>query len=241
MRIALISDIHGNVVALEAVLADIDRHSVDQIIFLGDAVTLGPHPQEVITLLRNLDCPCIMGNHDDFVLHAEQFLQDNHAVEMKERMAWTVAQLSAADLDYLREFQAWIQIELNDAQQLLCFHGSPRSFHEFILATTPADALDEMLDGHAATVMVGGHSHVQMLRRHRATLVVNAGSVGDPFEQMPFVGRPKTLPWAEYAIVASANRAIGVELRRVPLDLGAIKERASQSDMPYLTDWLQKW
>jgi predicted phosphodiesterase len=241
MRIALISDIHGNVVALEAVLADIDRQSVDQIIFLGDAVTLGPHPQEVMTLLRTLNCPCIMGNHDDFVLHADQFQQDNHAAAMKERLAWTVAQLSAADLTYLQGFQAWLQVELDDTQHLLCFHGSPRSFHEFILATTPAAELDEMLAGHTATVMAGGHSHVQLFRRHRATLVVNAGSVGDLFEQMPFVGVPKTLPWAEYAIVSWANQAIGVELRRVPLELDTVKARAAQSDMPYLTDWLQKW
>lgn len=241
MRIALISDIHGNVVALEAVLADIDRQSADQILFLGDAVTLGPHPQEVMTLLRTLNCPCIMGNHDDFVLHADQFQQDNHAAAMKERLAWTVAQLSATDLAFLQGFQAWLQVELDDTQRLLCFHGSPRSFHDFLLATTPADELDAMLDGHTATVMVGGHSHVQLLRRHRATLVVNAGSVGDPFEQMPFVGAPKTLPWAEYAIVSWANQTIGVELRRVPLNLDTVKARAAQCDMPYLADWLQKW
>ncbi|MEZ4706518.1 MAG: metallophosphoesterase family protein [Caldilineaceae bacterium] len=240
MRIALISDIHGNLVAFEAVLADIDRQSVDQIIFLGDAVTLGPQPKEVITLLRSLECPCIMGNHDDFVLHAEQFYRDKHAVAMKEKMAWCVAQLCAADLAYLQGFQAWHQVELDRAQRLLCFHGSPRSFNDFILATTPPDELDAMLAGHAATVMVGGHAHVQMLRRHRETLVVNAGSVGEPFEQMPFVGKPKTLPWAEYAIVHEDNQTIGVELRRVAVDLDAIKDRAAKSDMPHLAEWLQK-
>ena len=86
-------------------------------------------------------------------------------------------------------------------------------------------------------VIVGGHTHVQMLRRHRETMVVNAGSVGEPFAQMPFVGRPRIYPWAEYAVIDWANQAIGVELRRAPLDVDTVKERSSTSGMPYLTDY----
>ncbi|MCB0291188.1 MAG: metallophosphoesterase, partial [Calditrichaeota bacterium] len=71
MKIALISDIHGNLTALEAVLADIRRRGADRIICLGDLATLGPQPREVIARLRELDCPGIMGNHDAALLHLE--------------------------------------------------------------------------------------------------------------------------------------------------------------------------
>ena len=67
MRIALISDIHSNLIALEAMLADIAQVEVDQIVFLGDLVTLGPQPREVVERVRGLGCPCVLGNHDDFV------------------------------------------------------------------------------------------------------------------------------------------------------------------------------
>ena len=68
MRVALISDIHGNSVSLEAVLADIERENVDQIICLGDISTLGPKPVEVMDRIRDLGCECILGNHDFFLL-----------------------------------------------------------------------------------------------------------------------------------------------------------------------------
>ncbi|MCA9955058.1 MAG: metallophosphoesterase family protein, partial [Anaerolineales bacterium] len=67
MRIALISDIHGNFVSLQAVIADIERQNVNEIIFLGDAATLGPQPHEVLQLLRQLGCPCIIGNHETYL------------------------------------------------------------------------------------------------------------------------------------------------------------------------------
>ena len=244
MRVALISDIHGNLTAFQAVLADIERAAVDQIVFLGDAITLGPQPKAVVDLLQTLNCPCIKGNHEAYVLNLEQFLQDNHAAWAKETIAWGVAQLSPADLAFLDSFRTTVQIQLapdRPEMQLLCFHGSPRSFDDMILAGTSAAELDLLLAGQVATVMAGGHTHIQMMRRHRQILIINAGSVGLPMEEMPFTGEPRFLPHAEYTIVDYQSQCLSVELRQVRYAWSLTKAAALTGGLPYAEAWVQRW
>jgi hypothetical protein len=109
------------------------------------------------------------------------------------------------------------------------------------LSTTPPGELDERLAGHSAAVMAGGHNHVQMLRRHRGIYVVDVGSVGMPFVQFPFQGTPRYLPWAEYAIVSQSDGVLDVDLRRVSIDLDAIKRAAEESGMPDARGWMACW
>ena len=86
--------------------------------------------------------------------------------------------------------------------QLLAFHGSPTSTTEIIQATTPSELLDEYFAGQSASVFIGGHSHIQMLRRYGKNLVLNSGSVGNAFEFAFSPGNPpRLLPWAEYAVI----------------------------------------
>ena len=239
MRIALISDIHGNLVSLEAVLADIDREGVDQIVCLGDVAALGPQPREALARLRALGCVCIMGNHDSDLLN----LDWNHGAGLwpTQVTAWCADQLSEADLDYLCSFRPLVEISLDTQATLLCYHGSPRSSTDRILSTTPSEELDEMLAGHAATVMIGGHNHVQMVRRHKGTVIVDVGSVGLPFDQMPFEDLPVFLPCAEYGIVSWVDDVLSVDLRQVPVDLHAVKQAALASDMPGTDYWVNSW
>lgn len=242
MRVGLISDIHGNLISLEAVLADIDQEGVDQIVCLGDVAALGPQPCEVVERLKALGCPCIMGNHDMEALNPDLVHGDADVSPWElELIDWCVGQLSEADLDFLRSFQPWIEIFLSAEDALLCFHGSPKSNMDKILAITPVVELDEMLAGHTATVMAGGHTHVQMLRQHRGVAIVNPGSVGFPLEQVPFEGLPRYLPWAEYAILDWRDGVLGVELRRVPIDLDEVKRAALASGMPRAADWGELW
>ncbi|MEZ4735220.1 MAG: metallophosphoesterase family protein [Caldilineaceae bacterium] len=244
MRVALLSDTHGNLAALQAVLADIERTGVDQMVFLGDVATLGPQPKEVVELLRSLNCPCVQGNHDDYVLNFAQFLQDNHATWAKETIAWGVEQLSAADLAFIASFRPTVQLQLDPdepARALLCFHGSPRSCHDLLLAVTPADEVDMLLQGHCAAVMAGGHTHVQMLRRHRQILIVNAGSVGLPMMEMPFTGEPHFLPYAEYALVDYQPPRMSVDLRQVQYDCEQTKAAALARGLPYAEAWMRRW
>jgi predicted phosphodiesterase len=247
MRIVLLSDIHGNLVSLEAVLADVARQGADQIVCLGDVASLGPQPGEVIARLRALDCLCVMGNHDLELLDLDSALDNIDGpplivAVLVEWSAWCAGQLSKADLAYLRSFQPLIEIPLDAKATLLCFHGSPRSNADFVFITTPDAELDTLLAGHTATVMAGGHTHVQAaLRRYNDVTLVNAGSVGLPLERIPFQSIPRCMPWAEYAIVNWVEDTLSIELRRVPIDLDAVKQAALDNDMPRAALWIEQW
>lgn len=229
MRVALISDLHGNDVALDAVLADVARAGADRLVCLGDVATLGPHPEAVLARLRDLGCACILGNHDDFLLDPALIHRYTEIPVVVAAVDWCRERLAPADREFLGTFRAGLDLELAPGVTLGLFHGSPRSHMEDILPTTPAERVDELLGGRAATVLAGGHTHFQMLRQHRGALLVNPGSVGMPFkEYVP--GRPPTiLPHAEYAIVDGARAGISVELRRVPLDRDALRRAAGSA------------
>lgn len=225
MRIAFISDIHARLERLDAVLRDVDRVGVDEIVCLGDVATMGPEPRGVIERLRDLGCPCVLGNHDEFLLRpglAREVYGRLPAV--CDNVETCCAAIPDGELDFLRSFVASLTFDLPGGATLLAFHGTPDSNMGMVLATTPDGELDDIFEAYDATVMIGGHTHEQMLRRHRDKLIVNAGSVGMPWA-LPFEGWehgvPAVAPWAEYAIVqadeSAEGSAVGVELRRVAL------------------------
>lgn len=232
MRVALISDIHANEIALRAVLADIGRTRADQIVCLGDVATLGPRPRAVIEILRECGCACIMGNHDEFLIDPALIHSYSGEKPVIDAVEWCRSELGREDLDFVRGFERTRQIPLNKGSTLFVFHGSPRSNMVDMLATTSADHVDDMLAGHNATVMAGGHTHVQMLRQHRGTLLVNPGSVGLPFKEYVSGRTPTVLAHAEYATVEANDGRVSVSLHRVPLDVRALREAAQMSDVP---------
>lgn len=241
MRIALISDLHANEVALRAVLEDIKQVGVDQIICLGDVATLGPRPGSVIQTLRDLGCPCILGNHDEFLLDPGLIHTYTEAPVIVEAVDWCRDQLPGEALDFVRAFRRSLELPLDEHSTLFLFHGSPRSHMEDLLSTTPPEALDKLLAGHSATVMAGGHTHIQMLRQHRGMLLVNPGSVGLPFKEY-VAGRPPTLMGhAEYATVEAARGVVSVNLRRVLLDKKALYDAAAACDNPLRGMLLQQY
>jgi predicted phosphodiesterase len=242
LRIALIADIHGNLGALDAVLAAIERDRVDQVISLGDVAASGPQPREVIERLRGLGCRSVMGNTDAWLLspsHRVDADEDWRRIEAIDE--WCAAQLGPAQLDYLRSFEPLVRLPLADDASMLCFHGSPRSFDEVMVATTPDDQLEEMLAGHRALVMAGGHTHVQMLRRFGEALMINPGSVGLPFERAGATGPARNPPWAEYALVEWREGEASVAFRRVPVDSRATVDAILRSGMPHAEWWAQDW
>jgi putative phosphoesterase len=233
MRVALISDLHANELALNAVLDDVRRNGVDQIVCLGDVATLGPRPVRVVATLRELGCPCILGNHDEFLLDPPLLRTYNEAPFMTEAVAWCRDELAGDDLEFVRSFRRTLELDLGGGATLLLFHGTPQSHMTNLLATTPPDELDAMLSGHRATVMAGGHTHIQMMRQHRGTLIVNPGSVGLAFREFVNGGPPTLLPHAEYATVeADRGGAVHVALHRVPLDPSALRRQAAESELP---------
>lgn len=232
MRIALISDIHGNAIALEAVLADIAQQGADRIVCLGDVATIGPQPRAVLDMLRECGCACILGNHDEFLLDRSLVHAYSTQREVLDAVAWCEAELSREQIAFVRGFDADLEITLDDRATLLLYHGSPTSNTVDILATTTAEDLGSLLGGHRATVMVGGHTHLQMLRQHRGALLVNPGSVGLPFKEYVAGAPPTILAHAEYAIVDAHHGAVRVTLQRMPLDRKVLRDAAAASRAP---------
>ncbi|MFT5685395.1 MAG: putative phosphoesterase [Myxococcota bacterium] len=232
MRVALISDLHANVVALEAVLADAERAEVDAILCLGDVATLGPQPAEMLARLAELGCTCIRGNHDDFLLDHALIRRYTEAAIVVEAVEWCQERTTDAQREFLASFVPHVRIPLGGGLDLFAFHGTPRSNMEDLLATTPTEQLDAMLDGHRAAVMACGHTHIQMLRQHRGTLIVNPGSVGMPFAEFVHGSEPVLMWHAEYAIVTVRDGVVSADLRRVPVDMVASRAAMAASDNP---------
>lgn len=231
MRTALVSDLHGNLVALRGVLADAERRGAERVVCLGDVVDLGPSPAETVALLRERGIPCVQGNHDPLD-------EDLEVPPLAAVQAWTREVLQDDALAWLADLPQRIELELRGGLRMLAVHGSPRSDDESILATTPDAQLAEMLAGTDQDVVVCGHTHVQLHRRLDERVVVNAGSVGMPFAA-PFSGPPPTvLPWCEYAIVEARAGSLAVELHRIPLDLEAHERAVRASGMPFAELWL---
>ena len=240
MRIAFISDIHGNLTALLAVLADIKKHGSDQIICLGDTISLGPQPQETLNALRELNSVYIMGNHDEAILDPEKAPDLEITEHLVPDLYWCRDQLAATDFEFIKSFQSTHEITFPNGIQLLAFHGSPTSTTEIIQATTPPELLDEYFAELPASVFIGGHSHIQMLRRYGKKLILNSGSVGNAFEFAFSPGNPpRLLPWAEYAIIDQSGDSFDVDLRRTYFDIDALLKIVKQSDLPG-ADWWSK-
>jgi putative phosphoesterase len=232
MRIALISDLHANEVALRAVLADIDKIGCDEVICLGDVATLGPQPNAVIQLLRERTTRRILGNHDDFMLNPGLIHSYTEVPVVVESVEWCRARLSSDEVEFLRTFSPNLEIPLGGDATLVLYHGTLRSHMEDLLATTPPEEVDEMLMHRRGTIMAGGHTHLQMARQHNGILIVNPGSVGLPFREHP-IGRPPTLlRQAEYATIEANNGTIGVQLRRVTVDRTAMAAAVASTDNP---------
>lgn len=245
MNIAVIADMHGNLVALNAVLDDIAQRGIEQIVCLGDVAALGPQPREVLARLQALGCPVVMGNTDAWLLEPQlKEKPDEDSRNMQEVQYWCAQQLSASDQEYIRTFQTTIGVPLSAGKTMLCFHGSPRSFNEIIVATTPEEDLEKIFESVTANIMAGGHTHIQMFRRFEDVLLLNPGSVGLPMDGIPPMRRRKNIlnaPWAEYAIVHAEGNALDVELLRVPFDVKTLLEIARSSGMPQAEWWTKDW
>jgi putative phosphoesterase len=241
MKIALISDIHGNEDALDSVISDIKKCGVDFTICLGDIVTLGPSPVEVLKKIKNLKCPCIIGNHEDVLFdpnNAELYeIQKN----LDSTISWCLNKLSKEDLDFLKTCQPTSIIELGNEKKMLCYHASPKSTIQGIYSHTNNEVLSDlfgMLDKNII-LAAGGHTHEQMLRQYNNITIINPGSVGCAFvTPLKSKSPPSYLPIAEYAIIKIDEENVGVEFKRLKFDMNNFMSTTLKSDIP-LKDWWQ--
>ncbi|HKV84893.1 MAG TPA: metallophosphoesterase family protein [Ktedonobacterales bacterium] len=241
-RLALISDIHGNLVALEAILADIAARGVTEIVCLGDIAATGPQPHEVAERVRALGCPVVMGNTDAWLLTPAPRPDGDEAQRVLDAIdLWCAEQLTPEDRAFLASFQPTVSVPLDGGKRLLCYHGSPRSFNDRMTPDTPEEQVSEWLTGTDADLYAGGHTHVQMLRRYQRSILVNPGSVGLPLNPTfpgPDIRNPA---WGEYALVECDGDRLSVALQRVPFDTAALVRIAHTSGMPHAEVWNADW
>lgn len=234
MRVAVISDMHGNLIAFDAALEDMRGRDVDQVVCLGDALQGGPQPVEVANRLREIDCPVVIGNADQEVLSGGAAGGEALTELQRSVIMWSAAQLGDEGLALIRQFQPTVLVELTGGLNLLCFHGSPVSYNDVILPETSEDEVQRLLGPHFPALMTGGHTHLQQLRRVGDSVFFNPGSVGLAFSRQQADNPPLADPWAEYAILTSEDTgAFAIEFRRLPYDIEAFVVVIRSSGMPY--------
>lgn len=244
MRIALISDIHGNLAALQAVLRTLDREQVDRLVCLGDVAAMGPQPREALARLRGLAAALVLGNADAELLDPAATIdaaQTDDARRFADMTQWAANQLDDADRAFIASFQPTVDVPLPNGQRLLCCHGSPRGFDDVIVAATPDEELDGMIGTREAALYAAGHTHIRMLRAWRGREIVNPGSVGLAYRFFPD-GSVRVPAWAEFAIVAATDEGtVEIALRRVPYDQEATVRAMHERGMPHAAWWSEDW
>lgn len=235
MRIAVVSDIHGNLAALEAVVADFTRRGVDAVVNLGDALSGPLLPLETARYLMASGWTHLAGNHERQVLAAAAPTDDPADVHARSCLG-DAERRWIATLPHCRAF---------DADVLLC-HGTPRQDNECLLETivpgrlrlATAAEIDRRLGQTGAAVVLCGHTHVpRMARSKDGALLLNPGSVGQPAweDELPFYHAVENgAPDARYAIIERRNGAWSAELIALPYDHRAMADLAMRNGRP---DW----
>jgi predicted phosphodiesterase len=184
MRIAALFDIHGNLPALEAVLSDVRHARVDRIVVGGDVLP-GPMPQETLGLLTSLDVPSdfIIGNGDRETAAAARGPVGKAVPEFfHEAMKWNAAQLGPEDVRFIDSWPLTKELTIDGIGKALFCHATPRNDTEIFVKTTTDDKLRPIFDSLGVQLVVCGHTHMQFDRIVGRTRIVNAGSVGMPFQ-----------------------------------------------------------
>ena len=202
MLIALISDIHGNLPALEAALSDAKRRGAGRIICCGDMTGYGPFPDEVCRFLEKSRIPAIIGNYDRKAIEAAA-QGGSVAGKMKSKklriLVWTIENLSRRSRLYLAGLPERLDLQIPAGGcKFLVVHGSPLSIDDAVYPSITGRGLETKLGDARPDVFVCGHTHIPFVRRVGGILVVNCGSVGHPVDGDP---RPS------YALVRVEKKA----------------------------------
>lgn len=201
MKVAFISDIHSNPMALEAVLKDIESRQIDSIYNLGDSIGYHTKPNEVLQLLQEKELTSIKGNHDLDILN-KKFNPKNDP----DIFEWTFNNLTEENCQYLESLPDSINVTIEGWKFHIC-HGSPESVE--LYCYEGSDYSEEMINASEADVIVCGHTHLPYLKKYDKKYMINSGSVGKPK-----IGRPN----ATYNLVTVTETDISSEIIEVPYD-----------------------
>lgn len=258
MKLAVLSDIHGNLVALEAALADLDAlGGADTIWVLGDLAAFGTRPAESIRRVLALreqygekNVHMIGGNTDRYLVTGarpggKSIKEDDEDAADKlramfesirtrdEALNWTAAQLSLDDYIALRKLGGELSLEVADYGWVIGYHGTPGDDEGFLLPDTPDEAARDALLDREGRLAIGGHIHVQMDRDLGGWRALNVGSIGMSFDQ------PGRAQWGLLTFESGEAGALTVDLRSVPYDVDAVFADLAAVEYPLPAEWLR--
>jgi putative phosphoesterase len=227
MSIAILSDIHGNLPALETVLDEVRRRRPEAVYCLGDLVGYGAFPNEVVARIRGEGIPTIMGNYDDGVGFDRDdcgcaYRDADERDRGQQSLMWTRAQTTAEHKAFLRSLVPSIRLEAANRRVLLV-HGSPRKLNEYLFEDRPLSSFERLAATSDADVIVFGHTHRPYTKAAGGVLFVNAGSVG----------KPKDGDWRAGYVMLSPGAPQPVEMVRVPYDLARATRAIRDSSLPH--------
>ena len=212
MRLGILSDIHGNLHALDAVLADLDAKQLDAIYCLGDLVGYGAFPNEVVERVRAGEIPTIMGNYDDGVGYDRDdcgcaYRDAGEQERGQQSLMWTRAHTTAENKAFLRGLVSEIRRDV-DGRRFLLVHGSPRRMNEYLFEDRPLSSFQRLAASSNADVIVYGHTHRPYTKLVDGVRFINAGSVG----------KPKDGDWRAGYVILDSDRGGDRQVEFVRLD-----------------------
>lgn len=224
MRVAIISDIHGNQIALDAVLDNLKRQpAVDQIVIAGDICLNGPRPAEVLGRVKDLHCPVIQGNVDVEVVTEAP----DKGAKKKAVIAWTREQIGLEGILYLDNLPASYRIVNPQGDDALVVHANPHNQEDALFPSSPDDVLEGLLGDLEANIsaLAFGHLHIAYVRHWRRLLLFDVGSCGLPRDEDRR---------ASYGILTWQDNVWQAEIHRVEYDLEAVVAQLHDSNMPFV-------
>jgi putative phosphoesterase len=226
MRVAILSDIHANVTALEAVLDDLKQQNADMVYCLGDLVGYAPFPNEVIDRIQREAIATIMGNYDDGVGYDRDECGCAYRDPEEQRLGdislqWTKKTVTPERKAFLRSLETEIRFEA-DGKRFRLVHGSPRRMNEYLFEDRPLSSFQRLAATSDADVLIFGHTHKPYTKRVDNVLFLNAGSVGKPKDSDP----------RACYVVLDTTGDVTVEFRRIAYDVQNVAIAIRQSELP---------
>ena len=226
-RVAVITDVHANLPALEAVLDAIERLDADAVFCGGDLVGYGPHPNEVCRLIEERGIPTIYGNYDYAI---GRDLEDCGCAYRDQRdrelgqlsVAWTLEHTDGRSKDFMRRLPFDLRLDVG-GRRVRLVHGSPRKVNEYLFADKPARTFERIAAGADCDVLVFGHTHRPWVAEYGGVLFVNCGSVGKPKDGDP---RPS------FAVVDMAGDDFTATIERVEYDAEGVARQVVEAGLP---------
>ncbi|HEX6712257.1 MAG TPA: metallophosphoesterase family protein [Thermoleophilaceae bacterium] len=226
-RTAVITDIHGNLAALEAVLEWIDRDGIERIYCGGDLVGYGAYPNEVCALIEERGIPTIYGNYDYAIARDLDdcgcaYVTEHDRELGQQSVAWTLEHTDQRSKDFMRELPFDLRFDVGSSSVHLV-HGSPRKVNEYLFEDKPASLYERLAAAEDAQTIVFGHTHKPWVHEYGGVIFVNCGSVGKPKDGDARAG---------FAILEHTADGLDVTIQRVEYDAEAAARDVAAAGLP---------